>query len=126
MYQMQQAEHCTLPCARSIGQPVSQCEFGVARAGGGYATVVIKKPDGRTRTIFFRMGTPNIRCTKKEDFAQNRSGLAIALLLSYLYLFLISYEQCRMFVTRKSNIREIFIVSLHWDVIKKYGWVGTQ
>lgn len=33
-------------------------EFGVARAGGGYATVVIKKFDGRTRAIFFRMGRP--------------------------------------------------------------------
>jgi heat shock protein HslJ len=29
---------------------------GVARSGGGYATVVIKKPDGHTRAIFFRMG----------------------------------------------------------------------
>lgn len=47
-----------LPCAFAAGQPVGQCEFGVARAGGGYATVVIKKPDGRTRAIFFRMGRP--------------------------------------------------------------------
>jgi hypothetical protein len=35
---------------------MGECEFGVARAGGGYATVVIRKPDGRTRVIFFRMG----------------------------------------------------------------------
>ncbi len=47
-----------LPCAFAAGQPMGQCEFGVARAGGGYATVVIKKPDGRTRAIFFRMGRP--------------------------------------------------------------------
>ena len=47
-----------IPCAQSAGQPMMQCEFGVARAGGGYATVVIKKPDGRTRAIFFRMGKP--------------------------------------------------------------------
>jgi hypothetical protein len=47
-----------IPCAQSPGQPMGQCEFGVARAGGGYATVVIKKPDGRTRAIFFRMGRP--------------------------------------------------------------------
>ncbi|MGA7964287.1 MAG: META domain-containing protein [Gammaproteobacteria bacterium] len=47
-----------IPCAQSVGQPMMQCEFGVARAGGGYATVVIKKPDGRTRAIFFRMGKP--------------------------------------------------------------------
>ena len=47
-----------LPCAFAAGQPMGRCEFGVARAGGGYATVVIKKPDGRTRAIFFRMGRP--------------------------------------------------------------------
>ncbi|MDK9718549.1 MAG: hypothetical protein OEL57_11690 [Trichlorobacter sp.] len=45
-----------MPCAFSPGQPMAQCEYGVARAGGGYATVVVKRPDGRTRTIFFRMG----------------------------------------------------------------------
>ena len=47
-----------IPCALSAGQPMMRCEFGVARAGGGYATVVIKKPDGRGRAIFFRMGRP--------------------------------------------------------------------
>jgi hypothetical protein len=34
------------------------CEFGVACAGGGYSTVVVTKPDGKTRSIFFRMGRP--------------------------------------------------------------------
>jgi hypothetical protein len=34
------------------------CDFGVARAGGGYATVQVKRPDGRTRTIFFALGRP--------------------------------------------------------------------
>ncbi len=48
----------TIPCAQAAGQPMGQCEFCVARAGGGYATVVIKKSDGRTRAIFFRMGKP--------------------------------------------------------------------
>jgi heat shock protein HslJ len=47
-----------LPCVFAPGQPMGKCELGVARAGGGYATVVIKKPDGRTRAIFFRMGRP--------------------------------------------------------------------
>jgi hypothetical protein len=47
-----------LRCAFAAGQPMGQCEFGVARAGVGYATVVVKKPDGRTRAIFFRMGRP--------------------------------------------------------------------
>jgi heat shock protein HslJ len=45
-----------LPCAQSPDQPMSTCEFAVARSGGGYATVVITKPDGRTRIVYFRMG----------------------------------------------------------------------
>lgn len=46
----------SIPCAQVVGQPMGSCEFGVARAGGGYATVVIQRPDGRTRTLYFRMG----------------------------------------------------------------------
>ena len=56
-----------LPCAQYKGQPMGQCEFGVARAGGGYATVVIKKFDGRTRMIFFRMGKPIGADTSQAD-----------------------------------------------------------
>ena len=56
-----------IPCAQSVGQPMTQCEFGVARAGGGYATVVIRKPDGRTRAIFFRMGKPIGADTSEAD-----------------------------------------------------------
>ena len=75
-----------LPCAFSAGQPMGQCEFGVARAGGGYATVVIKKPDGRTRAIFFMMGRPigadvaesegrlEFRATKEGDLHRIRIG----------------------------------------------------
>jgi heat shock protein HslJ len=75
-----------LPCAQYTGQPMVQCEFGVARAGGGYATVVIKKPDGRTRAIFFRMGRPigadvsesegrlEFRATKEGDLHRIRIG----------------------------------------------------
>jgi heat shock protein HslJ len=75
-----------IPCAQSVGQPMMQCEFGVARAGGGYATVVIKKPDGRTRAIFFRMGKPigadtseadgysEFRATKENDLHLIRVG----------------------------------------------------
>ena len=43
-------------CVRALGQPMTQCEFGIARAGGGYSTVLMAKPDGRTRAIFSRMG----------------------------------------------------------------------
>jgi len=67
-----------LPCAQFVGQPMEQCEFGVARAGGGYATVVITKPDGRTRAIFFRMGRPIGAGTSEADnpgeFSASREG----------------------------------------------------
>jgi len=48
----------SVPCAQAAGQPMGQCEIAVARAGGGYATVVVDWPDGSTRAIFFRMGRP--------------------------------------------------------------------
>ena len=75
-----------IPCAQYVGQPMMQCEFGVARAGGGYATVVIKKPDGYKRAIFFRMGRPigadtseadgysEFRTTKENDLHLIRVG----------------------------------------------------
>ncbi len=45
-----------IPCAQAKGQPMGQCEFGVARAVGGYATVVVIKPDGRKRALYFALG----------------------------------------------------------------------
>lgn len=66
-----------IPCAQYIAQPMTQCEFGVARAGGGYATVVIKKPDGRSRAIFFRMGKAIGADTSEADpgeFKTRRQG----------------------------------------------------
>ncbi|MRR06431.1 MAG: hypothetical protein EG828_05720 [Deltaproteobacteria bacterium] len=45
-----------IPCARYKGQPMGQCTFGVARDGGGTATVVVTHPDGRKRFIFFEKG----------------------------------------------------------------------
>jgi len=57
----------TIPCAQYRGQPMTECEFGVARAGGGYATVVIKKPDSINRAIFFRMGKPTGADTSEAD-----------------------------------------------------------
>ena len=48
----------TISCAIYRGQPMSECAFGVARTGGGYATVVIEKPDSVKRAIFFQMGIP--------------------------------------------------------------------
>ncbi len=45
-----------IPCAQSVGQPMTRYAFGVARAGGGYATVLITRPGGLSRAIYFRMG----------------------------------------------------------------------
>ena len=75
-----------IPCAQAAGQPMTECEFGVARAGGGYATVVIKRPTGPSRAIFFRMGKPvgadtsqadgylTLRATKESDLHMIRLG----------------------------------------------------
>jgi hypothetical protein len=75
-----------IPCARHKGQPMGQCDFGVARAGGGYATVVVTLFDGRKRMIFFRMGIPigadtsqadgygEFRATKESDLNIIRVG----------------------------------------------------
>jgi hypothetical protein len=56
-----------IACAQHAGQPMTQCEFGVARAGGGYATVVVTKPDGSKRAIFFRSGVPMGADTSEAD-----------------------------------------------------------
>jgi hypothetical protein len=45
----------TIRCSQALGQPMTECGFGVARTGGGYATVVVTRPDGMKRAIFFRM-----------------------------------------------------------------------
>ncbi len=75
-----------LPCAQHQGQPMAQCKFGVTRAGGGYATVTVTKPDGRTRAIYFRMGRPigadtsqadgygEFKATKESDLYHIRVG----------------------------------------------------
>lgn len=68
----------TIPCAQAADQPTVPCEFAVARAGGGYATVVVSRPDGRTRAIFFRMGIPIGADTSEADnpgeFSASREG----------------------------------------------------
>jgi hypothetical protein len=47
-----------IPCAKGVGSPMGQCAFGVSRAGGGSAAVVVTQADGRRRAIFFRNGRP--------------------------------------------------------------------
>jgi len=75
-----------IPCAQEIGQPMTQCEFGVARGAGGYATVVIKKPSGTRRMIYFRIGKaigadtseadgyPEFQASKQSDLNKIRVG----------------------------------------------------
>lgn len=45
-----------VPCSQSQGQPMTSCNFGVARDSGGSATVAVTRPDGRKRFIFFEKG----------------------------------------------------------------------
>lgn len=57
-----------IPCAQKPRQPTALCDFGVARAGGGDATVVVTKPDGRTRALFFILGQPISADTSEADY----------------------------------------------------------
>ncbi len=45
-----------IACAQAAGQPMRPCAFGVARGPGGEATVVVTRPDGTTRALFFAGG----------------------------------------------------------------------
>jgi hypothetical protein len=47
-----------IPCARSAGQPMGSCKFGVVRAGQGNGVVTVFWPDGGNRVIFFEKGAP--------------------------------------------------------------------
>jgi len=57
----------TVSCAEGAGQPLRECDFGVARAGGGYSTVVVQKPYGGSRALFFRMGVAIGADTSEAD-----------------------------------------------------------
>ena len=43
-------------CAMGAGQPMQQCQAAVARDGGGSATMMVTRPDGRGRFIYFEKG----------------------------------------------------------------------
>ncbi len=45
-----------IPCAQHKGQPMGQCPYKVARGSDGSAAVVVTRPDGRTRALFFENG----------------------------------------------------------------------
>lgn len=65
-------------CAEHDGQPLRQCRMGVARDGGGTAVVVVTRPDGRKRFIFFERGEPISADTSQADgygeFSTARGG----------------------------------------------------
>jgi uncharacterized protein YraI len=48
----------TVPCARYVGQPMTQCAAVVSRMGNDAAEVTVAWPDGGTRIISFRDGKP--------------------------------------------------------------------
>lgn len=64
-----------IPCAHYAGQPMQQCEFGVARAGRGFATVVVSKPDGAKRAIYFANGKFLGADTSQADGYPEYSGM---------------------------------------------------
>jgi hypothetical protein len=43
-------------CAMGHGQPAASCSFGVRRGGNGNAMIIIIRPDGFRRVIFFEKG----------------------------------------------------------------------
>jgi hypothetical protein len=45
-----------IPCARSEGQPMTPCRFGVIRQGAGDATLRVFWPSGGERNIYFKGG----------------------------------------------------------------------
>lgn len=44
------------PCSKQPTGPMAQCQMGVARTGGGFATVVVTHPDGKKRALYFSNG----------------------------------------------------------------------
>ncbi len=68
----------SIPCALGEGQPTGTCEMGVARGTGGYATLVVKLPEGRERLFFFVLGHAVGASTVEADptgpFSARREG----------------------------------------------------
>ena len=48
-----------IPCARSAGQPMTDCQFGVTRERGGSGMITVMWPDGGNRVIFYKNNTPS-------------------------------------------------------------------
>lgn len=67
-----------IPCAQYAGQTMRQCDFRVTREGNGTATIVVTKPDGVTRALFFENGRFLSADTSQADgypeYGASRSG----------------------------------------------------
>ena len=66
-----------VPCAVGAGRPTGRCPFGVTREGNGSGIVIITKPDGRTRAIFFENGRATGYDMSQADpgeFGASRNG----------------------------------------------------
>ncbi len=49
----------SIPCARSAGQPMTECQFGVTRERGASGMITVMWPDGGNRVIFYKNNTPS-------------------------------------------------------------------
>ncbi len=58
-----------VPCTKQPAGPMGQCQMGVARAGGGFATVVVTHPDGTKRALYFSNGVAIGADTSEADYS---------------------------------------------------------
>lgn len=69
-----------IPCAGPGGGPMRACRFGVARGTGGDATLVVTRPDGGRRAIFFvhgrAVGADLSEADRPGRFSARREGHA--------------------------------------------------
>lgn len=66
-----------IPCSMGNGQPTGSCPFGVTRKGNGTADVTVKKPDGRSRMIFFENGnaiSADVSQADPGEFSASKEG----------------------------------------------------
>lgn len=56
-----------IPCSQHKGQPTQPCDFGVAREDKGAAVVLVTRPDGGKRVIFFVDGKASSADASQAD-----------------------------------------------------------
>ena len=61
-------------CAMNPKAPMTDCQASVSRDPGGSATVMVTRPDGRTRAIFFENGKPLSADLSQADGSQHFRG----------------------------------------------------